>query len=188
MTEQAMRGRLARRRFVLSHCSPAGDQPWPACRPGKPRRRSGSGPFYFITAIPAKSSRPSISPMAATCRRHCRRRPTICATGGTTLNPPIDPQLLDLLWSLRANAGDHGPDPGLSAATARPRPTPCCGAPTTAPHATACTCGRMAVDLFVPDRPLRIGACRRGGLKAGGVGYYPRSGFVHVDTGDIRYW
>ena len=25
-------------------------------------------------------------------------------------------------------------------------------------------------------------------LKAGGVGYYPRSGFVHVDTGDVRYW
>ncbi len=25
-------------------------------------------------------------------------------------------------------------------------------------------------------------------LKAGGVGYYPRSNFVHVDTGKIRYW
>jgi len=24
--------------------------------------------------------------------------------------------------------------------------------------------------------------------KAGGVGYYPRSDFVHVDIGDIRYW
>jgi uncharacterized protein YcbK (DUF882 family) len=22
----------------------------------------------------------------------------------------------------------------------------------------------------------------------GGVGYYPRSGFVHVDTGRLRYW
>lgn len=25
-------------------------------------------------------------------------------------------------------------------------------------------------------------------LRAGGVGYYPRSGFVHVDTGRVRYW
>jgi uncharacterized protein YcbK (DUF882 family) len=25
-------------------------------------------------------------------------------------------------------------------------------------------------------------------LKAGGVGYYPRRSFVHVDTGDVRYW
>lgn len=25
-------------------------------------------------------------------------------------------------------------------------------------------------------------------LRAGGVGYYPRSGFCHVDTGDVRSW
>jgi uncharacterized protein YcbK (DUF882 family) len=26
------------------------------------------------------------------------------------------------------------------------------------------------------------------GLRAGGVGYYPKSGFVHVDTGKYRSW
>jgi uncharacterized protein YcbK (DUF882 family) len=26
------------------------------------------------------------------------------------------------------------------------------------------------------------------GMKAGGVGYYTRSNFVHVDTGRVRYW
>lgn len=25
-------------------------------------------------------------------------------------------------------------------------------------------------------------------LKAGGVGYYPKSNFIHVDTGRVRYW
>jgi uncharacterized protein YcbK (DUF882 family) len=25
-------------------------------------------------------------------------------------------------------------------------------------------------------------------LGLGGVGYYPRSGFVHLDTGPVRYW
>jgi uncharacterized protein YcbK (DUF882 family) len=25
-------------------------------------------------------------------------------------------------------------------------------------------------------------------LREGGVGYYPRSGFVHVDTGPVRCW
>jgi uncharacterized protein YcbK (DUF882 family) len=25
-------------------------------------------------------------------------------------------------------------------------------------------------------------------LKRGGVGYYPGSGFVHVDVGRVRYW
>ena len=45
------------------------------------------------------------------------------------------------------------------------------------------------------DRPAtsRAARCARSqaaavGLRRGGVGYYPRSGFVHVDTGDIRYW
>jgi uncharacterized protein YcbK (DUF882 family) len=25
-------------------------------------------------------------------------------------------------------------------------------------------------------------------LRGGGVGYYPRHGFVHVDVGPVRYW
>ncbi|UJP04261.1 MAG: DUF882 domain-containing protein [Nitrosomonas sp.] len=25
-------------------------------------------------------------------------------------------------------------------------------------------------------------------LQAGGVGYYPSSNFVHLDTGNFRYW
>ncbi|MET0054156.1 MAG: DUF882 domain-containing protein, partial [Candidatus Thiodiazotropha sp. 6PLUC10] len=25
-------------------------------------------------------------------------------------------------------------------------------------------------------------------LKAGGVGYYPKSGFLHLDTGRVRRW
>ena len=46
----------------------------------------------------------------------------------------------------------------------------------------------MAIDIRVPGRRLRD--LRRAAfvLKAGGVGYYPRSRFVHVDTGRVRYW
>ncbi|MDH5558052.1 MAG: DUF882 domain-containing protein, partial [Alphaproteobacteria bacterium] len=25
-------------------------------------------------------------------------------------------------------------------------------------------------------------------LQAGGVGYYPKSNFIHVDTGRVRFW
>ena len=45
-----------------------------------------------------------------------------------------------------------------------------------------------AVDLRVIDRPLRYVRKVAVGLKAGGVGYYPRSNFVHVDVGPVRQW
>lgn len=45
-----------------------------------------------------------------------------------------------------------------------------------------------AIDIRIPGvdtLTLRDAALR---LQRGGVGYYPRSGFVHVDTGRIRTW
>jgi uncharacterized protein YcbK (DUF882 family) len=46
----------------------------------------------------------------------------------------------------------------------------------------------MAIDVIVPDVDIR--QVRRAGLalEAGGVGYYPRSGFVHLDCGPFRTW
>lgn len=45
-----------------------------------------------------------------------------------------------------------------------------------------------AVDLRLPGYSLK--AVRRAAMsfKAGGVGYYPRSKFVHIDVGNVRYW
>ncbi|TKB54513.1 DUF882 domain-containing protein [Ferrimonas aestuarii] len=46
----------------------------------------------------------------------------------------------------------------------------------------------MAVDIAVPGvdtATLRQAALD---LKLGGVGFYPKSGFVHVDTGPVRRW
>ncbi len=46
----------------------------------------------------------------------------------------------------------------------------------------------MAMDIAIPDvklSDLREAAVE---LKLGGVGYYPRSGFIHVDTGPVRTW
>lgn len=45
-----------------------------------------------------------------------------------------------------------------------------------------------AIDIRVPKR--RTKAVQQAALKLsrGGVGYYPRSDFVHVDTGHIRRW
>ena len=46
----------------------------------------------------------------------------------------------------------------------------------------------MAIDVMLPDVELKAIATAARGMEAGGVGYYPRSGFVHVDTGPVRTW
>lgn len=45
-----------------------------------------------------------------------------------------------------------------------------------------------AIDIRVPNRDLSTLNSTPPALRAGGVGYYPRSDFVHVDTGRIRRW
>jgi uncharacterized protein YcbK (DUF882 family) len=45
-----------------------------------------------------------------------------------------------------------------------------------------------AMDIRFPGVPVfRIRQAARS-LNMGGVGFYPRSGFVHIDTGPVRYW
>ena len=46
----------------------------------------------------------------------------------------------------------------------------------------------QAADIRVPGRGAGQVREIAMGLNAGGVGYYPRREFVHVDTGDIRHW
>jgi uncharacterized protein YcbK (DUF882 family) len=46
----------------------------------------------------------------------------------------------------------------------------------------------MAVDIRVPGRPLPGLRAAALVLQRGGVGYYPESGFVHVDVGRARAW
>ena len=45
-----------------------------------------------------------------------------------------------------------------------------------------------AIDIRVPGRETRILQKAAIALKGGGVGYYPKSDFVHVDVGRVRSW
>jgi uncharacterized protein YcbK (DUF882 family) len=45
-----------------------------------------------------------------------------------------------------------------------------------------------AIDIRVAGCGLKHLCETAVSLKAGGVGYYPKSNFIHIDTGRIRYW
>lgn len=100
---------------------------------------------------------------------------------------PIDRELLDTLSDLQRRLQTNGPfrvlsgyrSPETNAMLAAMRR----GVVRDSLHVEA-----MAIDLQVPGR--RLSDVRRAAmsLRAGGVGYYPRSGFVHVDVGRVRYW
>jgi uncharacterized protein YcbK (DUF882 family) len=45
-----------------------------------------------------------------------------------------------------------------------------------------------AVDLRLPGVPLKAVRKAALDLRMGGVGYYPKSGFVHIDSGRVRSW
>lgn len=99
----------------------------------------------------------------------------------------IDPHLLDLLHRLRHAMECERPvhvisgyrSPETNAMLARRSK----GVAKNSYHVKG-----MAIDLRLPDRDLadlRTAALALGG---GGVGYYPRSDFVHMDTGPVRTW
>lgn len=45
-----------------------------------------------------------------------------------------------------------------------------------------------AVDLRLPGVPLKVVRKAALELRMGGVGYYPKSDFVHIDSGRVRSW
>ena len=103
---------------------------------------------------------------------------------------PIDPALLDLLHQLRRTLGTSEPFhiiSGYRAPTTNAMLRARGGADSGVASGSLHTVGK-AVDIRIPGVPLDdLGAAARS-LKLGGVGFYPRSNFVHVDTGRVRFW
>jgi uncharacterized protein YcbK (DUF882 family) len=100
---------------------------------------------------------------------------------------PIDPRLLDLLADLRARlqtrepfhviSGYRSPETNLMLASLGD------GVAQNSLHLEG-----KAIDIRVPGRHLKQVRAAAVALRRGGVGYYPHSGFVHIDTGRVRYW
>lgn len=100
---------------------------------------------------------------------------------------PIDPQLVEMLYQIKTLAQSRGTFEIISGyrspqtnAMLRNNST---GVAKKSHHMTG-----SALDIrltYLETSKLRDIAQS---LKRGGVGYYPKSDFVHIDTGRVRYW
>ena len=101
----------------------------------------------------------------------------------------MDPKLLDLLVRLRDRL-DIAPTKPLRLVSAYRSPKTN-GAMHARSHGVASKSQHMlgkATDIAIPGVPLNRLRDAALALRAGGVGYYPHDGFVHVDTGPVRHW
>ena len=99
----------------------------------------------------------------------------------------MDPQLFDILWEVTREVGTEEPirivssyrSPATNAMLRRRSR----GVAQFSQHMLG-----KAIDFNINGvsvEQLRVIAMR---LQRGGVGFYPRSNFVHVDTGRVRHW
>lgn len=100
---------------------------------------------------------------------------------------PIDPRLIDILYMLQAKLETQAPFEVV------------CGYRTPRNNAFIYKRERgvarnsyhmygRAIDIRMKERPASTIQRAAWALQQGGVGYYPKANFVHVDTGGVRRW
>jgi uncharacterized protein YcbK (DUF882 family) len=99
----------------------------------------------------------------------------------------IDPKLLDLLHDLHARVGGTQPFTVLCGFRSRQTNAALRTYNKAVAERSLHVLGRAA-DIRLPGVPTAVLYKAALELKAGGVGYYPRSGFIHVDVGPVRTW
>lgn len=99
----------------------------------------------------------------------------------------IDPTLLDLVHELSLKVDANQPFEVISGYRS----------PTTNAKLASASSGvakhsfhmkGKAIDLSLPGYDLRDLCATARMMRGGGVGFYPKPGFIHVDTGPVRYW
>lgn len=100
---------------------------------------------------------------------------------------PIDPRLLDLLAVMRHRLQTVAPFMVISGYRS-PQTNAMLAATTDGVATNSLHVNGQAIDIRVPQRSLAAVHKAAVSMRAGGVGYYPVSDFVHVDTGRVRYW
>ena len=100
----------------------------------------------------------------------------------------FDPRLYDILADLTASIGHPGGEIDIVCGYRTPSTNESLRAHTTGVAKNSLHIQAEAIDLRMPGidtLKLRKAALA---LRRGGVGYYPHSDFIHVDTGRVRQW
>lgn len=104
--------------------------------------------------------------------------------GGET---EMDPQVFDILWHTQMHVGFSGAVEVLSAYRS-PTSNAWLASVSRGVASDSQHINGNALDIRMPGVPVfQIRQIARS-LGMGGVGFYPHSGFVHIDTGPVRYW
>ena len=101
---------------------------------------------------------------------------------------PIDPRLLDVMYVLQQRAGNTRNGYDLFSGYRSPHTNSKLRKTSSGVAKKSLHMLGQAVDIRLPG--TNISRLRKDAiaLKAGGVGYYPSSGFLHLDTGRVRNW
>lgn len=103
----------------------------------------------------------------------------------------IDPKLFDLLHELATDLDSNDSPFHIISGFRSPRTNAMLqqrGGPNTGVASKSLHMVGKAIDIRLPGVKLKELRQTAAALKRGGVGYYPSSNFVHVDTGRVRYW
>ena len=100
---------------------------------------------------------------------------------------PIDPYLLDLVHRLHLTMEYDGPVHVISGYRS-PKTNAMLAQRSGRVAKNSYHVKGMAIDLRLPSRRLEDVRAMAVQLGGGGVGFYPESQFVHMDTGPVRTW
>ena len=100
---------------------------------------------------------------------------------------PMDPHVIDILSIMHRKISTAEPYEVLSGYRS-PKTNAMLGRKTRGVASNSFHMYGQAVDIRIPEYSTKRIRNIAKSLSAGGVGYYPRSNFVHVDTGDVRSW
>lgn len=100
---------------------------------------------------------------------------------------PIDFRLMDILRTIQKKTGSNGVYEVISAYRS-PRTNSMLRGKSSAVAKNSLHLTGQAIDVRLTDLSTRHLRDVAVSLKAGGVGYYAKADFVHIDTGKVRTW